>query len=107
MKFGIVSRTDRPEAVKFLRVLVSYLESKNLEVVLETDTSLALELPLPSMDLGEMEIDYLITVGGDGTIRYSDFSQTITDVSLSMAAGVMTASEAVEAVQEVLENMEK
>ena len=71
MKFGIVSRTDKPEALEFLHKLVTYLKSKNNEVILETDTSLALELPLPSRDLGEMEIDYLITVGGDGTIMRS------------------------------------
>ncbi|MHA2022082.1 MAG: NAD(+)/NADH kinase [Candidatus Thorarchaeota archaeon] len=68
MKFGIVSRTDKPAAVNFLRELISYLKSKNLDIILETDTSLALELPLPSMDIGEMEVDYLLTVGGDGTI---------------------------------------
>ena len=68
LKFGIVSRTDKPQAMKIVRDIVEYLESHGHEALLETDTSLALESPKHNFDLSEMETDFMITVGGDGTI---------------------------------------
>ena len=35
---------------------------------METETALAMDMPGKNSDLGEMEVDYIVTVGGDGTI---------------------------------------
>jgi len=37
-------------------------------VQVETETALALEMPERNADLGEMGVDFMVTVGGDGTI---------------------------------------
>jgi len=34
----------------------------------ETETALAIEMPERNTDLGEMDVDFIVTVGGDGTI---------------------------------------
>ncbi len=68
MKMGIVSRTDRPEAMKVVRDIVELLESRGVEPLTETETALAMEIPGENSDLGVMEPDFMITVGGDGTI---------------------------------------
>jgi NAD+ kinase len=66
MRFGLLSRTDLPEALEVARRALRYLRSKDLEVLVEERTAetLAVE-PTP---LEEMEVDLLIVVGGDGTI---------------------------------------
>lgn len=68
MKAGLVSRIDRPEALEIIREIVAYLESKGAPVQMETETALAMDMPGKNSDLGEMEADYIVTVGGDGTI---------------------------------------
>ncbi len=68
MKAGVVSRTDKPEAVAVAREIVEHLESRGVVVYVETDTALTMETPGRNTDLGEMDTDFVVTVGGDGTI---------------------------------------
>jgi len=68
MKAGVMSRTDLPEALTVARDVVEHLDSRGVEVLIETETALALDMPKRNTDLGEMTVDFIITVGGDGTI---------------------------------------
>ena len=68
MKFGVVSRTDKEEALGIVREIKEYLESKGIDVFIETETALAMDMPGMNVHLGDMEADFVVTVGGDGTI---------------------------------------
>ena len=68
MKAGVVSRTDIPEAITVAKEILKNLESLSVDVLVETDTALVLNTPERNTDLGEMDVDFIVTVGGDGTI---------------------------------------
>lgn len=68
MRAGLVSRTDAEKALDITRRIMDYLESKDVDVVVETDTALALELKDHNTNLQDLDGDFVITVGGDGTI---------------------------------------
>ncbi len=68
MKAGLVTRTDIPDALSIARRVVEHLSSRGVDLVVETDTALALDVPEMNTDLGELEADFVVTVGGDGTI---------------------------------------
>jgi NAD+ kinase len=68
LRAGVVSRTDKPKALASAREIVEHLELKGIAVQLETDTALAMEMPNKNVDLVEMDVDFMVTVGGDGTI---------------------------------------
>jgi NAD+ kinase len=68
MRVGIVSRTDRDGSLEVTREIIDYLEELGVEVNVETDTALALELQNHNINLQDLEGDFIITVGGDGTI---------------------------------------
>ena len=68
MRAGVVSRTDAEKALDTTKQIISYLESQGVDVVVETDTALALELEDHNTNLQDLDGDFVITVGGDGTI---------------------------------------
>jgi NAD+ kinase len=68
MKAGVVSRTDSIEALEITQRIINYLESQGVETLVETDTALALELQDHNTNLQDIDGDFVITVGGDGTI---------------------------------------
>lgn len=68
MKAGVMSRTDLQEAISVARAVVGHLDSRGVDVRVEAETALALGMPGRSADLGEMDVDFIVTVGGDGTI---------------------------------------
>ncbi|MCW4035957.1 MAG: NAD(+)/NADH kinase [Candidatus Bathyarchaeota archaeon] len=68
MRVGVVSRTDKPEAIDIVRYIIGHIEPRGVKVLVETDTALAMEIPGKNVDLGEMNADLVVTVGGDGTI---------------------------------------
>ena len=68
MKVGVISRTDKTDALDLVQEIVEYLSGRGVDVSLETDTALAMDLPSQNHDLGEMKVDFIVTVGGDGTI---------------------------------------
>jgi len=67
MNVGIVSRTDIPKALIVARRVYNYLREKGVDVSVESDTALALNIG-NNIDLSELKSDYIITIGGDGTI---------------------------------------
>ena len=68
MKAGVISRIDLPEALAVARAVVEHLNSRGVDVQVEMETALALDMPKVNADLGEMDVDFMVTVGGDGTI---------------------------------------
>ncbi len=69
MKIGIVSRTDKEEAIELDRNIVKYLLANHVEI--ELDTSLANELEEYSdleTPIEDMTSDIVLCVGGDGTV---------------------------------------
>ena len=68
MKAGLVSRIDKPEALEVAREIVDYLESKGVQVQMETEAALIMDMPVGNSDIGEMEVNFMVTIGGDGTI---------------------------------------
>jgi NAD+ kinase len=68
MRAGIVSRTDIPTAVPVTKRIIDYLLSCEVDVCVETDTALAMNLTEGSLELSELDCDFMVTVGGDGTI---------------------------------------
>ena len=68
MKAGVISRPDDRGALDLARDIAKYLEERGVDVQLETETALGMDNPGGNMDLGEMSPDFIVTVGGDGTI---------------------------------------
>ena len=68
MRAGVVSRTDSLKALEIAQRIIHYLGSQGVEVQVETDTALALELDDKNTNLQDIDGDFLITIGGDGTI---------------------------------------
>jgi len=68
LKAGVVSRTDIPDAVPVTKRVVELLREHGVDVLVETDTSMALNMNEDAVDLSDLEADFVITVGGDGTI---------------------------------------
>ncbi|MBC7130928.1 NAD(+)/NADH kinase, partial [Candidatus Bathyarchaeota archaeon] len=64
---GLVARYDKKKALKLVEKLATYLEEKGLTVYVEETLKGKVEnqsfLPLENM-----ETDFIITIGGDGTI---------------------------------------
>ncbi len=67
MRLGITANAEIPEAIRVCRLVLSYL--KDEDVVLET--GIAKLFGKEGRPVEEMEVDVLITVGGDGTILRS------------------------------------
>lgn len=67
MRLGITANSEIPEAIKMSRMVMSELDGQDL--VLES--GLARIFGRPGMPIEDMEVDVLITVGGDGTILRS------------------------------------
>ena len=68
MKAGVVSRTDSQEALDLTQRIINHLASHDIEAIVETDTALALKLEDRNTNLQDLDGDFVITVGGDGTI---------------------------------------
>ncbi|MCD6479708.1 NAD(+)/NADH kinase, partial [Candidatus Bathyarchaeota archaeon] len=66
MRFGLISRMDLREALEVARRTLSHLKSRGIETLVEEKTADA--LGVEATPLGEMDVDILIVVGGDGTI---------------------------------------
>jgi len=65
---GVVSRIDRREALRFVENLVTHLETKKVDVFLESRLAKQLNKTKIALPLEKMKTDLIITVGGDGTI---------------------------------------
>ena len=67
-KVGIVARTDRKNAFDCAIELMKYLHSREIKVYLEPSLAQYSRRPDLAKDLKDMNVDLIITVGGDGTI---------------------------------------
>jgi NAD+ kinase len=61
-------RTDNPSAFLVTKQILEHLHSQGVEHFVETETALSLEMMDRSTDLTEMDVDFLVSIGGDGTI---------------------------------------
>ena len=68
MKAGVISRPDDRRALDIARDIAKYLRGRGIDVQMETETALGMDNPGGNVDLGEMSPDFMVTVGGDGTI---------------------------------------
>jgi NAD+ kinase len=68
LKAGVISRPDDEAALDLARNIARYLEKNGVDVIVETETALGMDNPESITDLGEMTPDFMVTVGGDGTI---------------------------------------
>lgn len=69
MKIGIVSRTDKEDALELDRNIINYLIENKVEVEIATDVAEnLLEFKEFATPITEMNSDFVICVGGDGTV---------------------------------------
>jgi len=68
LKIGIVSRTDKEDALELDRNIINYLLENKVEVEITTDVADKLpEFKEFATPISEMNSDFVICVGGDGT----------------------------------------
>ncbi len=65
---GLIARYDNKHALKLAEELADYLAAKNLGVQVEDTLSGKISVNAVFKPLKEMKTDFLITIGGDGTI---------------------------------------
>ena len=65
---GLVARYDKQQALKLAKELAEYLRNKGLEVYIEDTLAGKVNFPAKTVSLGSMKTDFVITIGGDGTI---------------------------------------
>jgi NAD+ kinase len=65
---GIVARYDRKLALKLAEELTEYLTKKGLEVYIEDSLAGKVQAKASMVPLKNMKTDFIITIGGDGTI---------------------------------------
>jgi NAD+ kinase len=65
---GLVARYDKKQALKLVEELAEYLISKNLEVYIEDTLAGKVSVQEKTVPLAKMKTDFIITIGGDGTI---------------------------------------
>jgi NAD+ kinase len=68
MRVGVISRTDSEAAFPIARRVLEHLHNNGVEHIVETETAMALDMRDQSVDLTEMEVNFMISVGGDGTM---------------------------------------
>jgi len=65
---GIVARFDKKKALKLAENITKYLSEKGLEVYLEDTLTNKVKTTEKTIPLEKMKTDFIITIGGDGTI---------------------------------------
>lgn len=72
MKIGIVSRTDRDDALELIKTIVKYLEENNVTLEIEKRvTDVLTEYKHYSTNIEEITSDIVLCIGGDGTVLYA------------------------------------
>lgn len=68
-KVGLVARYDKKQALKLAKELAEYLRDKGLKVIFEDTLAERLNFSVGEfVSLKNMNADFIITIGGDGTI---------------------------------------
>ena len=65
---GLIARFDKKTAIKLAKDLAKYLKAKGLEVYVEQTLAEKIDIKESSTPLEKMKTDFIITIGGDGTI---------------------------------------
>lgn len=65
---GLVARFDRKKALRLSEELANYLKEKGLEVFLEDSLAEKTGTRETTLPLQRMRTDFIVTIGGDGTI---------------------------------------
>ncbi len=65
---GIVARYDKKQALKLAEELAEYLKNKGLKVYIEDTLAEKISTQAKLVPLANMKTDFIITIGGDGTI---------------------------------------
>jgi NAD+ kinase len=65
---GLVARFDKKNAVKLAGDLTKHLRTKGLSVYVEDTLAERMNIRQGTVALGNMKTDFIITIGGDGTI---------------------------------------
>jgi NAD+ kinase len=65
---GLVARYDKKQALKLAEELAEYLRNKNLKVYIEDTLAGKVNIQEKAIPLAKMKTDFIITIGGDGTI---------------------------------------
>jgi len=65
---GLVARFDKRAAMKLAEDLAKYASSKGLDVYIEDTLANKMSTKENSIPLEEMKTDFIITIGGDGTV---------------------------------------
>ncbi len=71
---GLVARFDMKKAIKLAEDLAKYLTARGLEVYVEDTLAQKMGMREKSVSLERMKTDFIITVGGDGTILRTGIS---------------------------------
>ena len=71
---GLVARFDKRKAIQLAEDLAKYLRTKGLEVYVEDTLAEKMETEENSVSLKQMKTDFIITIGGDGTILRTGIS---------------------------------
>jgi len=65
---GLVARYDKKQALKLTEELAEYLAKKGLKVYIEDTLAGKIAIQEEMVSLSKMKPDFIITIGGDGTI---------------------------------------
>jgi NAD+ kinase len=65
---GLIARYDKQQALKLAKELAEYLRKHGLEIYIEDTLAGKVNFPAKTVPLGSMKTDFVITIGGDGTI---------------------------------------
>jgi len=65
---GLVARYDKKQALKLAKELAEYLRNEGLEIYIEDTLAGKVTFPAETVPLENMKTDFVITIGGDGTI---------------------------------------
>ncbi|MGC9346132.1 MAG: NAD(+)/NADH kinase, partial [Candidatus Bathyarchaeales archaeon] len=65
---GLVARFDRKKAIRLAEDLARHLRAKGLEVYVEDTLAKKMGAEEKTIPLERMKTDFIITIGGDGTI---------------------------------------
>jgi NAD+ kinase len=65
---GIVARYDKKQALTLVDELAEYLRNRNVQVYVEETLEGKVNAQLKTVPLKNMKTDFIITIGGDGTI---------------------------------------
>lgn len=72
MKIGIVSRTDRDDALELIESIVTYLEESKVCIEIEKRvTDVLTKYHKYSTNIKDMTADIVLSIGGDGTVLYA------------------------------------